>query len=79
MAVDAAGRFHPLWTDARRGTWQLYSATVRVLTDQQLAGLATSGAADRQHPCAQDSRRFKLLIGEPEFANQNVLARFLPR
>lgn len=32
MAVDAAGRFHPLWGDTREGAgWQLYTSTIHVL------------------------------------------------
>lgn len=31
MAVDAAGRFHPLWSDARDGGWQLYTSAIHVL------------------------------------------------
>jgi hypothetical protein len=31
MTVDAAARFHPLWPDARDGTWQLYTSTIHVL------------------------------------------------
>jgi hypothetical protein len=35
MAVDTAGRFHPMWPDARpndaSGAWQLYTASIRVL------------------------------------------------
>jgi hypothetical protein len=30
MAVDADGRFHPMWVDSRSGTWQVYTATVVV-------------------------------------------------
>jgi hypothetical protein len=30
LAADAAGDFHPVWPDARDGTWQLYSARITV-------------------------------------------------
>jgi hypothetical protein len=31
LAADAAGDFHPVWPDARDGTWQLYSARITVM------------------------------------------------
>lgn len=31
MAVDAAGRFRPVWADARTGVFQLYTATVELV------------------------------------------------
>jgi hypothetical protein len=31
MTVDAAGRFHPLWPDARGDSWQLYTSTIHVV------------------------------------------------
>lgn len=33
LAASDDGLFHPFWTDARSGTYQLYTATVRVATD----------------------------------------------
>jgi hypothetical protein len=30
MAADAGGDFHPVWPDARTGTWQIYSARIHV-------------------------------------------------
>lgn len=30
MSVDSAGRFHPVWPDARSGTFQLYTSAIRV-------------------------------------------------
>ncbi len=32
MTADADGTFHPFWTDARSGTYQLYTAAIRVPT-----------------------------------------------
>ena len=31
MTVDAAGRFHPVWYDARGSGWQLYSSAIHVV------------------------------------------------
>jgi hypothetical protein len=39
MAVDAVGRFHPLWADAPSGAWQVYTASIRVLTPDAFAKL----------------------------------------
>jgi hypothetical protein len=35
LAVDADGAFHPLWSDSRGGTFQLYTARIRVLQGAQ--------------------------------------------
>ena len=43
LTADADGVFHPFWSDARTGTYQLYSAAVRVD-----AGTASSGAAKKE-------------------------------
>jgi hypothetical protein len=64
MAVDAAGRFHPLWSDARDGGWQLYSATVRVLEDPASRDLAASA---RTGSCTIDSSRVQFVYGAPEW------------
>ena len=58
MAVDHAGRFHPFWTDARNGAWQLYSATVRVLKDGRLT-------EPLPNACNLDSKSIQLVFGEP--------------
>jgi hypothetical protein len=79
MAVDAAGRFHPFWADARKGTWELYTATVRVLADRDLAVLASSStepSASVSRPCVPNSSGFQLLFGAPEWdstSNEVVL------
>jgi len=59
MAVDAAGRFHPFWVDARKGGWQLYTAAVRVVPVETIAKVV------KLDPCAIDSSRIQLLFGEP--------------
>ena len=63
MAVDSAGRFHPLWTDARTGTWQLYTSTVRVVSEQTMERLA----ADSTRRCVIDSKQVQLVFGESEW------------
>jgi hypothetical protein len=65
LAVDAAGHFHPFWADARSGTWQLYTATVRVFGDSGMSALTADAAASSGGPCAQDSERLGFLFGEP--------------
>ena len=37
MTADADGVFHPFWTDGRSGTYQLYTAPIRVLAGGQPA------------------------------------------
>jgi hypothetical protein len=59
LAVDAAGRFHPLWADARSGSWQVYTATIRVLFDDALSKLLA------QRTCPVGSNHFQLLFDEP--------------
>lgn len=69
MAVDAAGRFHPLWADARTGAWQLYTATIRVLSDESLR------ASLRQSSCPADSSKIQLFFEEPAWDSKtNELA-----
>lgn len=63
MAVDSVGRFHPLWTDGRTGTWQLYTATVRVIAEQTMQQLA----ADSTRRCVIDSKQVQLVFGESEW------------
>jgi hypothetical protein len=59
MAADAAGRFHPLWADARSGAWQVYTSTIRVLSDDLLHNALSQGS------CPVDSSRIELLFDEP--------------
>jgi BNR repeat-like domain len=70
MAVDADGRFHPLWIDARDGAWQLYTATVRVLMGDapaELAARLTPQQNPRVGPCTLDSNQIQLLFGEAKW------------
>jgi hypothetical protein len=70
MAVDAAGRFHPFWTDARNGSWQLYTATVRVLSGDAVAKLVTLSVDHRPSgavPCALDDSHIQVVFGEPRW------------
>jgi hypothetical protein len=70
MAVDAAGRFHPFWADARSGAWQLYSATIRVLSDKALSDTMNRAIAI-QNPvtrtCNLGNSSVQLAFGEPTF------------
>jgi hypothetical protein len=53
MAVDAAGRFHPLWPDARptdtSGAWQLYTASIHVLTEKSPEAVTLAREASAQN------------------------------
>ena len=72
LTVDAAGRFHPLWADARDGAWQLYTSTVRVVPEkvmQELAETRTGPTPGTMTPCVLDSSHVQLLFGEPELNN----------
>jgi hypothetical protein len=69
MPSDAAGRFHPFWTDARDGAWQLYSATVRVITGEALAEITARSAEEPSSAvgaCHLDSGKIELIFGEPK-------------
>jgi len=70
MPVDAAGRFHPFWADARSRAWQLYSATIRVLSDKALSdtmkrAIAIQNPATRT--CNLGKSSVQLAFGEPTF------------
>jgi hypothetical protein len=45
MTADTDGIFHPFWTDGRSGTYQLYTAAIRVLAGGQPATPAPEKAA----------------------------------
>lgn len=45
LTADADGIFHPFWSDARSGTYQLYSAAIRVPTGE--TAKASPAAAER--------------------------------
>jgi hypothetical protein len=69
MAVDAAGRFHPLWLDDRDNMgWQLYTSTVRVIPEGLLKEAAEKrSSASGKEPCVLDDR-IQLLFGEPRWS-----------
>jgi len=70
LTVDTAGRFHPLWADARDGAWQLYTSTVRVIPEKVMQALAEprprTTPEEAMKPCVLDSSRIELLFGEPQ-------------
>ena len=45
LVADVDGIFHPLWPDARTGTYQLYTAPIRVVRDGTAAPAQASGRA----------------------------------
>ncbi len=76
MTVDALGRFHPLWMDARNGAaWQLYTSTVRVISEKTLQTLAEKHLTlinkNNLHNCVLDDR-IQVLLGEPQWNNKNT-------
>lgn len=53
LAVDAKGAFHPFWADSRNGTYQIYTAAVRV---QVPASTATTSDASVSSGAAEVAR-----------------------
>jgi hypothetical protein len=49
LAADAAGDFHPVWADARTGSYQLHTARLRVVREP-VAGVAASANAAGTSP-----------------------------
>lgn len=70
MAVDALGRFHPLWPDARGKSWQLYTATIHVFTGEslrQLSATPTNRTAAADTPCPNESNSIEPIFGEAKW------------
>jgi hypothetical protein len=65
MAADSVGRFHPLWYDARNGSFQLYTCSIRILPKTQLA-LLTADPPNSARSAAQD-KNVQVVYGEPEW------------
>lgn len=79
LTVDAVGRFHVLWPDARDNqAWQLYTSTVRVLEAKILQALLEkqkkTAQSRNQPPCLLD-RTIQLRLGEPRWeANEHQIS-----
>ncbi|MGI8745325.1 MAG: hypothetical protein ACR2NN_22675 [Bryobacteraceae bacterium] len=43
LAADTDGTFHPLWSDSRSGTFQIWTATIQVSTAAEPASIAPDG------------------------------------
>jgi hypothetical protein len=74
MTADRRGTFHPLWADARSGTFQLYTATIRVdqpppppTTDPEEAKYQASRAQPKEPLRDPASRVQRPLQGQVEF------------
>ena len=64
MTVDAAGRFHPLWSDSRDGkAWQLFTSTIRVIPENTLQSVPNDTT------CRFDDR-IQLLFGEAQWNSE---------
>jgi hypothetical protein len=46
MAAAADGMFHPIWSDARSGIGQIWTAAIRVTADESLRTLRVAGFSD---------------------------------
>lgn len=68
MAADAAGRFHPMWPDARDGTWQLYTSTIHVLDEN------TVRSANVATPCDL-SKSVHVVLGVPQWDPKDLEVR----
>ncbi|MEO8430651.1 MAG: sialidase family protein [Acidobacteriota bacterium] len=52
LAADREGAFHPLWTDARSGTFQLYTSAIRVVVPADRTA-AKGGGEDEEEAAAK--------------------------
>ena len=60
LTASADGHFHPVWADARSGTYQVYTAEVRVEE-----GVAVAGELTRGEPAAGELTHGGPTVGEP--------------
>ena len=67
LAADKDGAFHPFWADARSGTFQIYTASVRVETPPSEAPKAAGGAAKATSKPAEPPRIETSLVDRVEF------------
>jgi len=56
LAADAGGEFHPFWTESREGTFQVWTATVRVERAGPDGGPGEPGEPDQSEPRPVTSR-----------------------
>lgn len=56
LAADAGGVFHPFWTESREGTFQVWTATVRVERTGPAAGRGEPGEPEQSEPRPVTSR-----------------------
>ncbi len=70
IAADAAGRFHPMWPDARSadasGAWQLYTASIHVLTGPSDTTPQKSPSAS---VCAAEATQLEPIFAEIKWDN----------
>jgi len=67
LTVDARGVFHPLWSDSRRGAFQLWTAAVRVERDSEGRGRDDSGGEDAEREPRPVTARVELISGPVEW------------
>lgn len=75
MSADAAGRFHPMWPDARpntgptstSGAWQLYTASIHVLDAKALDSSAQSSPT--ASACAAEATQLEPIFEEIKWDN----------
>lgn len=73
MTAGRDGTFHPFWADARSGTYQLYTAAIRVPTGPQAAGGTASTARPSLVP-ATLSDKITLVFDPIQYDRETRLA-----
>ena len=64
LAADKDGVFHPFWADARSGTFQVYTASVRVETPPEPKPAPAGGAAPAAPPPATPEPRVEAALSD---------------
>jgi hypothetical protein len=67
LTADKDGVFHPLWADARSGTFQAYTAEVSVVTPAEKQPATGQSATSPQEPPKPSARTTVSLRGRVEF------------
>ncbi len=76
LTADTEGVFHPLWVDSRSGTFQIWSAPVRVQSTKDGMTSAGNNAKDsKKHIVAAVTSRVKLVFDATHYdSNNSVLS-----
>jgi hypothetical protein len=71
LVADTEGGFHPLWTDTRTGTYQAWTATVRIDPPQSSAAVATNEDLTKRLSPVFDPASY-----DPQTATESIPIRF---